>query len=155
MWVNVSLNEQEQMNNSNHICFLFKIFSLNNLLSIHLIDEKKQEINFNSGEQKISILNFKIDVFFRMNRKLRSTKFSYQIKEEQMSFLLEHIERNIEEYKKIIETKDKQLTETKKILQGAKNSYQGLTKENKQLRQYIANIKQQEQQQLEQQQQQK
>ena len=72
-----------------------------------------------------------------------------------MSFLLEHIERNIEEYKKIIETKDKQLAETKKYCRGQKNSYQGLPKENKQLRQYIANIKQQEQQQLEQQQQQK
>ena len=43
LWVNVSLNEQEQMNNSNHICFLFKTFSLNTLLSfsINLIDEKK------------------------------------------------------------------------------------------------------------------
>ena len=35
----------------------------------------------------------------------------------------------------------------KKILQGGKNNYQDLTKENKQQRQYIANIRQQQQQQ--------
>ena len=35
----------------------------------------------------------------------------------------------------------------KKILQGGKNNYQDLTKKNKQQRQYIANIRQQQQQQ--------
>ena len=53
-----------------------------------------------------------------MNRKLRSTKSLYQLKDEQVNFLLEDIEKNLEEYKKIVETKDKQLAETKKILQG-------------------------------------
>ena len=38
----------------------------------------------------------------------------------------------------------------KKILQGGKNNYQDLTKENKQQRQYIANIRQQQQQQQQQ-----
>ena len=39
--------------------------SLNDLLnfSIDLIDDHDQQINFESNEQKISILNFKIDVF--------------------------------------------------------------------------------------------
>ena len=55
--------------------------------------------------------------------------------------MLEDIEQDIEEYKKIIETKNKQLAHIKKTLQGAKNSYQEQTKENKQLKQYIANIK--------------
>ena len=50
-----------------------------------------------------------------MNRKLRLTKSLYQINEEQISFLLEDIEKNIEEYKKIIEAKDRQLLETKKF----------------------------------------
>ena len=50
--------------------------------------------------------------------------------------MLEDIERDIEEYKKIIEIKNKQLADIKKILQRAKNSYQELTKENKQLKQY-------------------
>ena len=76
-----------------------------------------------------------------MNRKLRSTKSAQQIKDEQIGFLLEDIEQDIEEYKKIIETRNKQLADIKKILQRAKNSYQELTKENKQLKQYIANIK--------------
>lgn len=79
-----------------------------------------------------------------MNRKLRLTKSLYQINEEQISFLLEDIEKNIEEYKKIIEAKDRQLLETKKILQGAERSYQKLTKGNKQLKEYIALIKQQQ-----------
>lgn len=67
LWVNVSFNEQEQINSSHHICFLFKKSSCNDLLSfsINLIDNKNQQISFNSGDQKISILNFKIDVFSR------------------------------------------------------------------------------------------
>ena len=79
-----------------------------------------------------------------MNRKLRLTKSLYQINEEQISFLLEDIEKNIEEYKKIIEAKDRQLLETKKNLQAAERSYQKLTKGNKQLKEYIALIKQQQ-----------
>ena len=85
-----------------------------------------------------------------MNRKLKPTKSAQQIKKEQISSLVEYTERDIAEYKIIIKTKDKQLIEIKKILQGAKNSYQDLTKENKQLRQYIANIRQQKQQQQQQ-----
>ena len=69
-----------------------------------------------------------------MNRKLRPGKSPYEIKNEQENFLLEDIEKNLEEYRKIIKTKDKQLPETKKILQGAKSSYSALTKENKQLK---------------------
>ena len=72
-----------------------------------------------------------------MNRKLRPTKSLYQLKDKQVNFLLEDIEKNLEEYKKIVETKDKQLAESKKILRGAKNSYETLTKE------YIVKIKQQ------------
>ena len=55
-----------------------------------------------------------------MNRKLRPTKSTQQIKEEQLSFLLEDVEKNLEEYKKAIKIKDKQLSDIKKILQGAK-----------------------------------
>ena len=55
-----------------------------------------------------------------MNRKLRPTKSTQQIKEEQLSFLLENVEKNLEEYKKAIKMKDKQLSDIKKILQGAK-----------------------------------
>ena len=82
-----------------------------------------------------------------MNRKLRSAKSPQQIKDEQVNFLLENIEKHLEEHRKIVETKDKQLVEIKKILQGAKNSYQSLAKENKQVKQYIIKIRQQQQQQ--------
>ena len=72
-----------------------------------------------------------------MNRKLKPTKSAQQIKEEQISFLLEDIEKDIAKYKKIIETKNRQLAKVKQRLQGAKNSYQDLEKESKQLKQYI------------------
>ena len=49
-----------------------------------------------------------------MNRKLRPAKSTYQIKEEQINFLLEDVEKNLEKYKKAIELKDKQLAEVKK-----------------------------------------
>ena len=82
-----------------------------------------------------------------MSRKLRPAKSPHQIKDEQVNFLLKNIEKHLEEHRKIVETKDKQLVEIKKILQGAKNSYQSLAKENKQVKQYIIKIRQQQQQQ--------
>ena len=62
---NVSLTEQKQINDSRHLSFSFKILSLNDLLnsSLNLIDDDNKSITFNSREQKMSILNFKIEVF--------------------------------------------------------------------------------------------
>ena len=57
-----------------------------------------------------------------MNRKLRPTRSTQQTKEEQINFLLEDVEKSLEEYKKAIELKDKQLFDIKKILQGAKKA---------------------------------
>ena len=51
-----------------------------------------------------------------MNRKLNPTKSAQKIKEEQISFLLEDIEKDIAECKKIIETKDRQLAGKKNTL---------------------------------------
>ena len=65
-----------------------------------------------------------------MNRKLRPTRSTQQIKDEQINFLLE-----------AIELKDKQLLDIKKVLQGAKKSYHSVVLENKQLKEYVANIK--------------
>ena len=56
-----------------------------------------------------------------MNRRLRPTWSTQQIKEEQINFLLGDVEKNLEEYKKAIESRDKQLHDIKKILQGAEN----------------------------------
>ena len=52
------------------------------------------------------------------------------------------MEQNLEEYKKAIETRDKQLADAKKLLKNAKTSYDSIVRENKQLKEYIANIKQ-------------
>ena len=64
-----------------------------------------------------------------MNRKLRPTKSTQQIKEEQINFLFEDVEKNLEEYKKASEIKDKQLPDIKKILQRAKKCYDSVVKE--------------------------
>ena len=77
-----------------------------------------------------------------MNRKLRPTKSNYQIKEEQVNFLIKDIEKDLEEYKKELKIRDKKLADTKKILKSAKSSYDSLITENKQLKEYIVNIKQ-------------
>ena len=51
-----------------------------------------------------------------MSRRVRSNKTLQQRKEEQVNFLLEDVEKNLEEYKKALEIKDKQLSDIKKIL---------------------------------------
>ena len=48
----------------------------------------------------------------------------------------------MEEYKKALELKKIQLTDAKKILVSAKNSYDKTVAENKELKMYIQNIKQ-------------
>ena len=65
-----------------------------------------------------------------MNRKLRLTRSIQKIKEKQINFLLEEVEKNLEEYKKALQIKDKQLSNIKKILQGAKKSYDTVVNEN-------------------------
>ena len=52
--------------------------------------------------------------FSKMKRKLRPTKSLYKLENEQVSFLLEEIDKNLEEYKKNSRNKDKQLAEVKK-----------------------------------------
>ena len=54
LWVNATFNEQEEINNSKHLCFSFMTSSLSNLLnlSINLIDDKNQQISFKSDEKK-------------------------------------------------------------------------------------------------------
>ena len=54
-------------------------------------------------------------MYFTMNRKLRPTRSTQQVMKEQINFLLEDVEKNLEEYKKAIELKEKQLLDIKKI----------------------------------------
>ena len=77
-----------------------------------------------------------------MNRYKKQNRTTQQIKEEQISFLLEDDEKNLEEYKRALELKEKQLSDAKKILVSAKNSYDQTAVENKELKAYIQNIKQ-------------
>ena len=63
---NVNFNEPKQINNIDHLPFSFKTLSLNMLgFSINLTDDDNKMIEFNRGETKISILNFKIEVFLK------------------------------------------------------------------------------------------
>ena len=59
-----------------------------------------------------------------MNRKLRPTRSTHKIKEEQINFMLKDVEKILEEYKKAIEIKNRQLFDIKKILQAAKKKLQ-------------------------------
>ena len=68
LWVNINFDETNQINNnSEHLSFSFVTSSLNDLLnfSINLIDDNNKTIEFNTGETKISILNFKTEVFLK------------------------------------------------------------------------------------------
>ena len=64
IWISVAFKDQKEINNNSHLWFPFITRSLNDLtsFSIYLQDDKNKEIEFNSGEKKISILNFQIDV---------------------------------------------------------------------------------------------
>ena len=65
LWVNVSFTEQEQINDGKHLSFSFRTLSLNDLQNFSINDDDSKSIKFDSGEQKISILDFKIEVFLK------------------------------------------------------------------------------------------
>ena len=75
-----------------------------------------------------------------MNRRTKS-KTSQKIKGDQINILLEEVEKNLDEYKKALELRDKQLSDAKKVLLSAKKSYDKTVAENKELRAYIDTIK--------------
>ena len=77
-----------------------------------------------------------------MSKRGRQNKTSQQINEEQINFLLEDVKKNLDEYKRALELKEKQLSDTKKILISAKESYNKTVAENKELKTYIEKIKQ-------------
>ena len=65
LWVNVNFHSPEEVKSAEHFCFPFKTMSLDDLLSvsIYLIDDDNKLTEFVSSKNKISILNFKTDVF--------------------------------------------------------------------------------------------
>ena len=70
-----------------------------------------------------------------------------KIKDKQINFLLSDLEKSLEQYKESLENKDKQLAEAKRILLSAKQSFDKVSQENRELKAYIVQINQQFQQQ--------
>ena len=64
IWINASFEDIKDKN-SEHISFSFETKDLSDLLSfsLYLIDSQNNKTTFNSGETKISILHFKIEIF--------------------------------------------------------------------------------------------
>ena len=65
-----------------------------------------------------------------------------KIQEEQINFLLGDLEKNLGDYRQALETKEKQLLEAKRILVSAKQSFDKVLQENRDLKAYIENLKQ-------------
>ena len=65
-----------------------------------------------------------------------------KIKDEQINFLLGDLEKNLEDYRQALEIKEKQLSEAKRILVSAKQSFDKVLQENRDLKAYIENLKQ-------------
>ena len=60
LWINATLEEQKEINNSRHLCFPFMTTTLNDLLnfSINLIDDHNKQITFEDNEKKKKPIKF-------------------------------------------------------------------------------------------------
>ena len=60
IWINVQFKDHKEINNNSHICFPFATRTFSDLTSftITVQDDQNKKIEFESGERKISILNF-------------------------------------------------------------------------------------------------
>ena len=72
-----------------------------------------------------------------MSKTRKACLTQQQIKDEQINFLLGDVEKNLEEYRRNLELKEKQLSDAKKILVSAKQSYDRTTAENKELKESL------------------
>ena len=77
-----------------------------------------------------------------MDKKLKDFRSRLQVKDEQINYLLADVEKILEEYKLAFESKEKQLSDAKKILLSAKQSCNKTVSENRELKAYIKNLKQ-------------
>ena len=82
----------------------------------------------------------------------KAFKNQQKIKDKQINFLLGDLENSLEQYKDSIQNKDKQLADAKRIIVSAKQSFDKISQENKELKAYIVQINKQFQQQQQQQQ---
>ena len=72
---------------------------------------------------------------------LKEFRNKQQIKDDQINYLLADVEKNLEEYRNALEQKERQLSEARKILISAKQSYYNTVAENKNLKAYITTLK--------------
>ena len=103
IWINAAFKDQMEINNNSHLCLSFVTRSLNDLLSFstYLQDNKnKWNLILVKKNKYFKLSNW---CFLTMSRRGRPNKTSQQIKEEQINFLLEDAEKNLEEYKKAID----------------------------------------------------
>ena len=65
VWTNVHFKDHKEINNNNHLCFPFVIRTFSDLTSFPIVlqDDLNKETEFKTGEKKVSILNFQIDVY--------------------------------------------------------------------------------------------
>ena len=77
-----------------------------------------------------------------MSKSRKAFQSRQQIKDEEINYLLGDVEKNLEEYRNPLELKEKQLSDAKKILLSAKQSYDKTVDENRDLKAYIKNLKQ-------------
>ena len=75
--------------------------------------------------------------------KLTDFRNQQKLKDEQINYLLGDLEKGLEDYKQALEVREKQLLEAKKILLSAKESFDKLAAENRDLKAYVQNLKQQ------------
>ena len=78
---------------------------------------------------------------------IKDLRSRQQVKDKEINYLLATVEKNLEEYKIALKTKEKQLSDTKKILVSAKQSYDKTVAENRDLKAYVEKLKQHIQQQ--------
>ena len=73
MWINATLQQQKEINNSRELCFPFLTKTLNDLLnfSIYLLDDNNKKNCLKTMKKKIGIVNFKTDVFIQENNELK------------------------------------------------------------------------------------
>ena len=77
-----------------------------------------------------------------MSKSRKAFQSWQQIKDEQINDLLGYVKKNLEEYRNALELKEKQLSDAKKILRSAKQSYDKTVAKNRDLKAYIENLKQ-------------
>ena len=65
IWVNVQFKYHKEINNNNHLYFLFitRTFSDLTSFSMFFLDDQNKKIEFDTNEKKVSIFNFQIDIY--------------------------------------------------------------------------------------------